>query len=316
MNPIRGLHHVTAMARDPQVNLDFYHRVLGQRLVKRTINFDDPGTYHFYFADETGTPGSVLTFFPWPMVKRGTPGNGEAAAVAYAIPPEAADFWRERLAASGVVIGETSARFGDPVIPFRDPDGMAVELVVTESAGQIQPWTDGLVPVEFALRGFHSVTLWLADSERTAELLSGVMGYRFMGVEGQRARYAAPGGAVGAVVDLLQRPGLPGGRFGGGSIHHVAFRAADEEEQSAYQAALRAAGFSVTPVRDRQYFRSIYFRTPGGVLFEIATDGPGFLIDESATELGRSLRLPPWQEPQRAEIEAVLPRVHLPELTS
>jgi glyoxalase family protein len=300
------------MAGDPQANLDFYHNLLGQRLVKKTVNFDDPGTYHFYFADATGTPGTVLTFFPWPHARRGAPGNGEAAAVAYTIRPGSADYWRARLGAAGVVVGQSQTRFGQEVIPFRDPDGMAVELVVSDAPATVQYWTEGPVPAEHALRGFHSVTLWLDEVERTAALLTGPMGYTLVGQEGSRTRLAGASGDIGLYVDLLHRPGQPRGRFGVGSIHHVAFRTIDDGEQLEYQAALRAAGFDVTPVRDRQYFHSIYFRAPGGVLFEVATDAPGFLYDETADALGSALRLPPWLEPRRAEIEAYLPAARRP----
>ncbi len=313
MNPIQGLHHITAMAGDAQANLDFYHALLGQRLVKRTVNFDDPGTYHFYFADETGTPGTVMTFFPWPMARRGEPGNGEAAAFAYAVGPSSLGYWRERLAAAGVVRGTAETRFGQTVLPFRDPDGIRLELVAVDDPPAVGHWADGPVPAEHALRGFHSVTLWLDETDATAALLTGQLGHTLAGREGARSRYSAAGDGAGLHVDLLHRPGQPRGRFGAGSIHHIAFRTADDAEQDAYQTALRAAGFGVTPVRDRQYFHSIYFRSPGGVLFEIATDAPGFLSDESAAELGRSLRLPPWLEPRRAEIESYLPAIELPD---
>lgn len=313
MKPIQGLHHVTAMSGDAQRTLDFYHGLLGQRLVKRTVNFDDPGTYHFYFADEIGTPGTVLTFFPWPHARRGAPGNGEAAAVSYNIPAGAAAFWRDRLARQGTIAGETRLRFGEPVLSFRDPDGMVVELVESDAPAHIQHWAGGPVPEASALRGFHSVTLWLAEVEPTAAVLTRQLGYRLVGQEGARTRYAGASGDVGLYVDLLQRPEQPRGRFGAGSIHHVAFRTVDDGEQIEYQAALRAAGLGVTPVQDRQYFHSIYFREPGGVLFEVATDAPGFLYDEPVAELGGQLRLPPWLEPRRATIAAALPEIALPQ---
>lgn len=314
MKPIQGLHHITAMAGDAQANLDFYHRVLGQRLVKRTVNFDDPGTYHFYFADEVGTPGTVLTFFPWPHARRGVPGNGEAAATAYTIRPGAADYWRTRLAGNGVVVGEPQTRFGQTVIPFRDPDGMLVELIESDGPATVRHWSDGPVPAPDALRGFHSVTLWLSDVARTAAVLTDHLGYRLVGQEGARTRYAGAAGDVGLYVDLLHRPGQPRGRFGVGSIHHVAFRTVDDGEQLEYRQALGEAGFGVTPVQNRQYFHSIYFREPGGVLFEVATDAPGFLYDEPVAALGAQLRLPPWLEPRRADIEAALPAVALPQM--
>jgi glyoxalase family protein len=309
MKPIQGLHHVTAMAGDPQANLEFYHGLLGQRLVKKTVNFDDPGTYHFYFADEIGTPGTILTFFPWPMAKRGVPGNGETTAVAYTIRPESVDYWRDRLAGQGVVVGQSLTRFGREVIPFRDPAGLRVELVIDERPATVLHWARGPVPATHALRGFHSVTLQLAEVEPTAELLTAHMGCTFVGQDGETYRFAGALDDAGQLIDIDHRPGAAAGRFGAGSIHHIAFRTVDDTEQLQYQAALRAVGLDVTPVRDRQYFHSIYFRSPGGVLFEIATNSPGFIYDENVAELGQSLTLPPWLEDRRSEIEEALPAV-------
>jgi glyoxalase family protein len=286
--------------------VDFYHHLLGQRLVKTTVNFDDPGTYHLYFGDEIGTPGTILTFFPWPRVKRGTLGNGETAAVAYTITPDSLDYWRERLTANGVVVGETQTRFGAPVLPFKDPDGIALELVAGDDPATFRHWEEGPLPEARALRGFHGVTLWLEQVQPTADLLVEGLAYTFVGQEGSRYRFRGASNNIGLYVDILHRPEQPRGRFGAGSIHHIAFRTVDDEEQLEYQAALREIGQSVTPVRDRQYFHSIYFRSPGGVLFEIATDAPGFLYDEPIEQLGESLKLPPWLEPQRPEIEAML----------
>ena len=307
MKPIQGLHHITAVAEDPQTNVDFYHHVLGQRLVKTTVNFDDPGTYHFYFADEIGTPGTVMTFFPWRNMSRGQLGNGETGAVAYSINARAVQFWEGRLGELGLEVGPRQYRFGAEVIPFTDPHGMVLELIATDEPATFRFWEEGPIPKEHALRGFHGVTLWLAEVEKTAELLTEQMGYVFVGREGKRYRYRGASNDIGMYVDLLHRPGQPHGRFGAGSIHHIAFRTADDQEQLEYQKLLAAADFAVTGVRDRQYFRSIYFRSPGGVLFEIATDAPGFRVDESVEELGQDLKLPPWLEPQREEIERILP---------
>ncbi len=306
---IRGLHHITAVAGNPQRNVDFYQQVLGQRLVKTTINFDDPGTYHLYYGDEAGSPGTILTFFPWAHVRPGTPGNGEAAAMAYTIPRDAVDYWEARLREYGVVVGERQSRFGEAVIPFRDPDGMALELVTDESLPAFDHWDNGPVPEAAALHGFHSVTLWVDELQSTAAVLTESLGYSFVGQEGQRYRYQADSDAMGTVVDLLHRPGGARGRFGSGSIHHIAFRVRDDAEQLAYLDALRSVGLQVTPVQDRQYFHSIYYRVPAGVLFEMATDPPGFLLDEPVESLGSTLRLPPWLEGQRAEIQAVLPEL-------
>lgn len=315
LEPIRGLHHITAVAGDPQRNVDFYQQVLGQRLVKTTVNFDDPGTYHLYYGDGVGSPGTVLTFFPWAHVRAGVAGNGEAAAVAYAIPGDSVPYWRERLAEHGVVVGENQQRFGETVIPFRDPDGMALELIATDRLPDFEHWAAGPVPEAHALRGFHSVTLWLDEVASTAKILQTSLGYNPVGQEGSRHRYASDAVAMGTVVDLLHRPGGSRGRFGAGSIHHIAFRVQDDAEQMAYLSALRAAGQQVTPVQDRQYFHSIYYRVPAGVLFEMATDPPGFLLDESPEALGGALRLPPWLEEQRPRIEQALPplRRTLPE---
>lgn len=307
MQPVQGLHHITAVAKDPQANVDFYHHVLGQRLVKTTVNFDDPGTYHFYYGDEVGTPGTIMTFFPWRHVVKGRPGNGETAAVGYGIRPNAVPFWLDHLARQGVTTGPRQTRFGADVIPFSDPDGMQLELIVTDEPAALRYWADGPIPEAAALQGFHSVTLWLGEVERTGALLTDDLGYTFVGQEDNRYRFRGASDGMGVYVDILHRPGAAFGRFGAGSIHHIAFRTVDDAEQLAYLRALRAAGHNVTPVQDRQYFHSIYFRSPGGVLFEVATDAPGFAYDEPVAQLGTGLRLPPWLEAQRDKIAAILP---------
>lgn len=307
MQPVQGLHHITAVAGDPQANVDFYHHTLGQRLVKTTVNFDDPGTYHFYYGDEVGTPGTIMTFFPWRNMRSGTPGNGETAAVGYTIGADSVGFWRTHLFHQGARPGTVETRFGAEVIPFTDPDGMRLELIVDDNPITFRFWKDGPIPRQHALRGFHGVTLWLAEVEPTAQLLTGQLGYEFVAQEGNRYRYRGASNNIGLYVDLLHRPGMPAGRFGSGSVHHIAFRTVDDTEQQEYLAKLSRAGQNVTPVQDRQYFHSIYFRSPGGVLFEIATDAPGFTYDEPVAELGTSLKLPPWLESHREEIEKVLP---------
>lgn len=308
MSPISGIHHITAFAKDPQTNIDFYQQVLGQRLVKTTVNFDDPGTYHFYYGDEVGTPGTILTFFPWPMAARGKPGNGEVAAIAYAIRSDSVAYWRSRLAEHKRTVTEET-RFGDVVLSFADPDGMAVELIANDAAAPIQSWRDGPIPAEHVLQGFHSATLWVTQAEPTLQLLTGAMGYEKVAQEGQRGRVKANSLEQAIYLDLLARPGQGRGRVGAGSIHHIAFRTTDDDTQLAYQQALSQVGMRVTPVQDRQYFHSIYFREPNGVLFEIATDPPGFMTDETIAELGSSLKLPPWLEPHRREIEQALPSI-------
>ena len=270
MDRITGIHHITAVAGNPQENVDFYHALLGQRLVKTTVNFDDPGTYHFYFGDEIGSPGTILTFFPWRGMPKGTRGNGEVAAVSYSVSIDAIDYWRDRLTEHSLTVQEEE-RFGIPLLAFEDPDGMTLELIAESESRPVCHWTSGPIPPERALRGFYGVTLWVSDARPTTRLLTEIMGYELVTQEGDRYHFRASSDQMGAHVDLLEKPGLPDARLGVGSVHHVAFRTADDNEQIAYQQSLAAAGLRVTSVQDRQYFRSIYFREPGGVLFEIAT---------------------------------------------
>jgi glyoxalase family protein len=311
MESIKGLHHVTAIARDPQRNIDFYRNVLGQRLVKRTVNFDAPDTYHFYFGDEVGSPGSILTFFAWPNMRRGVRGNGETNAVAYNIPAGSLGFWQEHLKQNGVTPKSIEKRFGEDVLPFDDPDGMHVELIESAFAAPTRYWEEGPVPQNYALKGFHSVTLWLDEVEPTAELLTKQMGYTAAGNEGDRYRFVGDSNVSGHIVDIVHRPGKAPAGFGVGSIHHIAFRTPTDEEQLEYQQKIREAGFRVTEVMDRSYFHSIYYREHGGVLFEIATDTPGFAIDEPTQSLGETLKLPEWYEPNRNAIEQSLPPITL-----
>lgn len=316
MDPIKGLHHVTAVTRDPQVNVDFYRNVLGQRLVKKTVNFDSPDSYHFYFADQIGTPGSVLTFFAWPQMRQGIRGNGETTAVAYNVSTGSIGFWRDFLEGKGITVHPVQERFGMEALPFDDPDGMRIELVASDAPAAVQHWETGPIPQAHALRGFHSVTLWLEEIETTADLLINQMGYTLAGEEGNRHRFIGGPDSLAHSLDILHRPVQPEdipdeAVFGAGSIHHIAFRVPTDEEQLEYQTALRAAGYGVTPVRDRSYFHSIYYREPGGVLFEIATESPGFAIDEPIESLGEGLKLPEWFEPTRSAIEESLPPITL-----
>ena len=311
MQPIQGLHHITAIASNPQANIDFYHNLLGQRLVKRTVNFDDPDTYHFYFADKVGTPGTVLTFFPWQHMNKGIRGVGEATAVAYNITSSSTSYWQDRLREKEIELNHIETRFGQDVFNFRDPDGMIVEFILNDDRASIEYWDGGQIPPEYALRGFHSVTAWVEKIQQTADLLIGQMGFEFVGQEGQRARFRAASNDVGLYVDLVEQPDMPTGQMGVGSIHHIAFRTVDDPEQAEYREQLRHTGFRVTPIKDRQYFRSIYFRSPSGVLFEIATEKPGFLYDEPIAKLGMSLKLPPWLEERRTEIEQALPPIEI-----
>ncbi|RMH22858.1 MAG: ring-cleaving dioxygenase [Acidobacteria bacterium] len=309
--PIGGIHHVTAIASDPQRNVDFYGRVLGLRLVKRTVNFDDPGTYHLYYGDEIGRPGTILTFFPWPGAGRGSRGTGQQTATAFAVPPASLGYWQERLARHAVAVEGPRSRWGDDYLTFADPDGLLLELVAWQGASARPAWAGGPVPAEHAIRGFYGLTLCQRQGGPTAELLA-AMGFRARAEEGLRQRFEIGDGAARAHVDLLVKPGGAAGRIAAGSVHHVAWRVADEGAQLAWRRRLLEAGLAVTEVRDRRYFRSIYFREPGGVLFELATDGPGFTRDEPAERLGESLKLPPWLEAERARLEAALPPLEAP----
>lgn len=311
MKPVQGLHHITAVASNPQTNVDFYHNILGQRLVKKTVNFDDPGTYHLYYGDNVGTPGTIMTYFPWRHMQRGQRGNGETGAMAYTIRPEAMGFWQNWLKRNSISTGKIQTRFDAEVLPFTDPDGLPLELITSSEPATLQHWHAGPIAEQEALKGFHSVTLWLDEVEATGSLLTEQLGYQFVGQEDNRFRYEGDSNDIGLYVDILHRPGQPAGQFGAGSIHHIAFRTVDDAEQLEYLQLLRQARFQVTPVQDRQYFHSIYFRSPGGVLFEVATDAPGFPYDEPIPELGTHLKLPSWLESQRAVIEKRLPSFEL-----
>ena len=310
---IPGLHHVTAIASDPQRNLDFYVGLLGLRFVKRTINFDDPGTYHFYFGDNRGTPGTILTFFPWPGARRGIRGTGQIEATAFAISLDSISYWLERFKQHHVTAETTSSRFGEEVIRLVDPDGLLIELIASSSLARIEPWPESPIPPEHGLRGFHSVSAALEGYEKTARLLTDNFGYRLIEQSGNRFRFAsADDTAPGRIVDLLCLPDTGMGRVAAGSVHHIAFRAKDEAEQLQWREHLVNLGYNVTPVIDRTYFHSIYFREPGGVLFEIATEPPGFTLDEKLEELGTHLRIPPWMESTRSQIEEILPPIKPP----
>ena len=306
MQAIQGLHHVTAVARDPQRNIDFYRNILGQRFVKRTVNFDAPDTYHFYFGDQVGSPGSILTFFAWPEMRRGVRGNGETNALAYKVKKDSLEFWEEHLKKNNVSTNPIEIRFGEKVLSFEDSDSMRVELIESESASSTKFWEDSPIPQEYALQGFHSVTLWVDELERTADLLTKNMGYRIAGQEENRYRFIGDKNVSGYIVDILHRPGKMSASFGAGSIHHIAFRVPNDEAQLEYQSLIHDAGFHITEVMDRNYFHSIYFREHAGILFEIATDTPGFDIDEPVETLGETLKLPKWFEPNRKAIEESL----------
>lgn len=308
--PISGIHHVTAIASEPQRNLDFYTQVLGLRLVKRTVNFDDPGTYHFYFADEVGSPGTILTFFPWPGAARGRIGVGQVSVTSFSVPEGSLKYWEERLILAGALVEKSPKRLGEEVLTITDSDGLKIELIGSSWGPESHTWVGSTVPAEHAVRGFHSVTLSEQGFERTAKLLE-TMGFRKVAEEANRFRFEVGEGGPGARADVLCVSEAPHGRIGVGTVHHVAWRVADDEAQKSWRRRLIEDDFDVTPVMDRCYFHSIYFREPGGVLFELATDPPGFAIDESLETLGESLKLPIWLERYRGDIEKALPRIEL-----
>jgi glyoxalase family protein len=305
---IKGLHHVTALCSDPRANHRFYTGVLGLRLVKRTVNFDDPGTYHLYYGDGGGSPGTILTFFPWMGMPRGRLGAGQAVATAFRTGEASLEWWIKRLEGAKVPVRGPGLRFGESVIEFSDPDGLGLEIV--SAAGPMPAtaeWGKSPVPPEHALRGFHAVTLAEAAREVTDAIVAGQMGYKMMGEEKGRFRYRASEGDTATLLDILEQPGGRPGLQGAGTVHHIAFRVADDTAQLGWKEKLVRSGLSVSLVMDRSYFHSIYYREPGGVLFEIATDGPGFATDEPADTLGEKLKLPTQYEAARAEIERSLP---------
>jgi len=307
---VNGLHHVTAISGDPQRNLDFYTKILGLRFVKKTVNFDDPSVYHLYYGDEVGTPGTALTFFPWEHLPQGRSGTGETSLTWFAVPPGSLDFWRQRLEAAGAPVHGPEMVFGEERLVFQDPDGLNGALVVPADGDERAPWT-GEVDAAVAVRGFHGVTLTLAEAAPTARVLSELFGYAPLGQEGDARRYVSPNAKCARVVDIVERPDGARARQGRGSVHHVAFSVPDRAAQATMRARIAAAGHNVTPQIDRNYFHSIYFRTPGGVLFEVATEEPGFTVDEPVAELGRNLKLLPQHEPLRAELERTLPPLSL-----
>lgn len=309
--PIRGLHHVTAITADAQKNIDFYTGVLGLRLVKLTVNFDDPGSYHLYYGDGLGRPGTIMTFFAWPGAFRGRIGPAYATATAYAVPRQSLPYWKDRLSQHGFEPQPQATRFGDSVLIVSDPDGIQVELVAT-SDDSGEAWSDGPIPTEYAIRGFHHVTLAERDHAITSALLTNLMGYVKIGQEGDCYRFRSSSGGLASYVDLLETPTVRSGALGAGVIHHVAFRTESDASQKEWQNVLLDQGRHVSPVMDRNYFHSIYFREPGGVLFEIATDEPGFAVDESPEKLGTSLKLPAQYESRREELEQILPLIQLP----
>lgn len=306
-NRILGLHHITAIAGNAKRNYDFYTKVLGLRLVKKTVNFDDPGTYHFYFGDEVGTPGSILTFFPWEGIGQGTNGTGMATGIGYSVPAGSLEFWADRFKQFNVSSGTAAERFGEAYLPFTDPDGLALDLIVPAVSDARKPWETPEVNAQVATKGFHSITLTLRSIKPTAAILTDIFGYTLLSQEGNRYRFVTDAIANASVVDLVEMSNQSAGRGAAGTNHHVAFRVKNEEVLMEYREKIAHKGLQITPKIDRDYFYSLYFREPGGVLFELATDNPGFAKDEPVDQLGSSLKLPRQYEAARAEIEKVLP---------
>jgi glyoxalase family protein len=307
---IGGIHHITAIASSASENLAFYEGVLGLRLVKKTVNFDDPYTYHLYYGDQKGSPGTIITFFPWENLPRGKAGAGMVTAIAFAIPSGSVDYWRKRLNGHGIEAVE-SKRFGEDVIQFEDPHGLVLELVEIQNAPDASTSNDASITFSYQILGLHSATALQHAVDDIQDLLVNRMGMVLHDREEDRYRFKMNNDdAFGHFYDVVVDPQVEIGRQGGGSVHHIAFRTPTDEEQKIWQQALRDDGFSVTAIRDRNYFRSIYFHAPGGVLFEIATDPPGFSVDEPHDQLGRGLKLPDQYESMRAEIESRLPKLH------
>lgn len=306
---VTGIHHITAIAGPPQKNLDFYTGILGLRLVKKTVNYDAHSVYHLYFGDRTGQPGANLTFFPWPNARSGRPGRGQVSAIAFAVPPPSLEDWAARLD-ENEVSAEWSERMDESFLRFRDPDGLPLELVATEEPADATPWTGGPVPEALAVKAFHAAEVRVDDPEPLAAVLTGLLGFERERAAGDRDRYGIGGeGSRARHVDVIADPKGSSGREGAGTVHHIAFRVPDEKTQKSVRERFVEAGLNPTPPVDRHYFQSVYVRVPGGVLFEIATDQPGFLIDEDESELGSGLRLPPWLESQRSSIEEQLPEL-------
>jgi glyoxalase family protein len=304
---ILGIHHITAIAGEAQRNYDFYSKVLGLRLIKKTVNFDDPGTYHFYYGNETGAPGTILTFFPWTHVKRGMTGTGMATEIGYSVPAGSLDFWASRFDEKKVKHDKPGERFGERLLSFQDPDGLNINLVVPAKEDARQPWVTNDIKQDTATKGFHNITLTLKDMKPTAEILRDIFGYQLLKQEGNYYRFVTDAVDNAAIVDILEDPNGKPGIGAGGTNHHVAFRVKNEEVLMAYREKVVARGLNITPKIDRNYFFSLYFREPGGVLFELATENPGFAVDEPANELGMHLKLPVQYEPQRLKIEKTLP---------
>lgn len=307
-NRILGLHHITAIADNAKRNLDFYTQVVGVRLVKKTVNFDDPGTYHFYFGNEEGTPGTILTFFPWEGIGRGTNGSGLATHIGYSVPKGSLEFWKNRFQQFNVNFEEGEI-FGEKLISFQDPDGLQLQFIESSTPDDRKVWTTDDIKDDNALKGFHNITLTLKKADPTIKVLTDIFGYDLQKQEGERYRLATDAIETANLVDIIENEKIPVGRNAGGTNHHVAFRVKDDNVLMEFREKVMSAGLSITPKIDRDYFYSLYFREPGGVLFEIATDNPGFTVDEPLSELGKNLKLPKQHEALRERIEQSLPKL-------
>ena len=308
-NRVSGIHHITAIAGSAKRNHDFYTKVLALRFIKKTVNFDDPGTYHFYFGDRFGTPGTILTFFPWERIGKGSPGVGMATEIGYSVPENSLAFWSDRLKRFKVTITGRGERLGEEYLSFEDPDGLPLTLIVPSTRDTRKGWETADVTKAEATNGFHSITLSLSAIEGTAKVLTEVFGYGLLKQENNRYRYMTTAVEGASIVDLLEIPGGGRGVNAGGTIHHVAFRVKNEDVLMDYRKKVLSHGLTITPKIDRNYFFSLYFREPGGVLFELATDNPGFSVDEPLDELGTHLKLPARYEASRSEIEQMLPKI-------
>lgn len=306
-NKVLGIHHITAIAGYAKRNYDFYTKILGLRFIKKTVNFDDPKTYHFYFGDEVGSPGTILTFFPWEGIPRGKQGSGMPTEIGYSVPEKSLDFWTERFKAFYVRVTGTGTRFGEQYLAFEDPDGLPLTLIIPKSADNRKPWETEEVKANAATTGFHSITLTLRNVKETAAVLTDIFEYQLAGQEGNRYRYITPHVENASIVDLIEAPDEQKTGNGGGTVHHVAFRVKDENTLMAFREKVLAKGLNITEKIDRNYFFSLYFREPGGVLFELATDNPGFSVDEPVSEFGKNLKLPAQYEGSRKQIESILP---------
>jgi glyoxalase family protein len=311
-NTVHGIHHLTAIAGDAQENLNFYVGVMGMRLVKKSVNQDAPDTYHLFYADGIGTPGTDLTFFPWPDMGPGRLGTGLIVEVPFAIPKGSLKYWRARFDKLGVKYGDIETRFGETTLSFKDPHNFPLALVETDDPREFVPWEKSPVPAEHQLRGIHCVRLWEGQLAPTAKLLTESMGFTLSGSENGWSRYLVDGGGSGKIVEVKELPNEHRGSWGTGKVHHVAWRMKDSEEEMTMCGIIESAGLHPTEQIDRFWFKSVYFNEPGHVLFELATDGPGFDRDEEMEHLGEELILPPWLEPYREKIEAALPRLEMP----